>query len=37
MTKREPNVKIENNKVILSSLILIALCDLETEENSEYF
>lgn len=36
MTKREPNVKIENNKVILSSLILIALSDLETEENSEY-
>lgn len=36
MLIRESNVKIENNKVVLSCLILSVIYDWETKENSEY-
>lgn len=36
MTRREPNIKIENNKVVLSCFVLSVIYDWMTKENSEY-
>lgn len=36
MSKKKPNVKIENSKVILSNEVLNYFKSWETKENSEY-